>query len=90
MPPSADYYSFENYYANLHVLPGCKLKYMLTYPWSEFRIVEDAVLDGIKDIKTSEGDVTADGKTYDISGRLVKDSSRPGIHIRNGKKYVAK
>ena len=30
------------------------------------------------------------GKTYDLSGRVVKDCSKAGIYIRNGRKFIVK
>ena len=32
----------------------------------------------------------ADGKIYDLTGREVQNITRPGIYIRNGRKFVVK
>ena len=44
---------------------------------------------GISCLEEVVRDVTAgDASVYDISGRKVRDSSRPGIYIQNGKKVL--
>lgn len=44
---------------------------------------------GIDDVIV-DMDAKYDGKTYDLSGRIVDTPSKPGLYIRNGKKFIVK
>jgi hypothetical protein len=47
-------------------------------------------LEGATAIEGAEIVKTDDGFIYDLSGRRVTDAKRPGIYIRNGKKFCVK
>ena len=55
-------------------------------PWSESVSVE--LVDGIQSLKSDSS--ATDGKTYHIDGRLATGSLRPGLYIRDGKKFIVK
>lgn len=44
---------------------------------------------GINDI-TADQPSALNGKTYDLSGRVVANPAKPGIYVRNGKKFIVK
>jgi hypothetical protein len=50
--------------------------------------IEEPVATGIKDA-TAQGS-KQDGVIYDLLGRKVERITRPGVYIRNGKKFVVK
>lgn len=51
-------------------------------------VLDDAILETAVSLPT-EGK-TADGRTYDLSGRLCQGKLMPGIYIRNGRKIVVR
>ena len=54
-------------------------------PWSESVSVE--IADGIQSLKSGS---STQGKTYHIDGRMATGSLRPGLYIRDGKKFIVK
>mgnify|MGYP002853318661 CR=1 FL=1 len=51
-------------------------------------ITVDAVIEtGVSDLNV---DTTDNDVTYDLQGRQVRDTSQPGIYIRNGKKFIVR
>ncbi|MBP5381232.1 MAG: M6 family metalloprotease domain-containing protein [Bacteroidaceae bacterium] len=54
-------------------------------PWSEEISVE--LVDGIQTLKS---DSSTQGRTYYIDGRVATSSLRPGLYIRDGKKFIVK
>jgi hypothetical protein len=48
---------------------------------------EDEDATGIEGIFTEEDD---NAPIYDLTGRKVSDTSKPGIYIKNGKKYIVR
>lgn len=48
----------------------------------------DPLATGISDVRQSSA--SAEGRIYTISGAEVKEAVRPGLYIRNGKKFVVK
>ena len=43
---------------------------------------------GIKNVDAIQKETVDDGHVYDLSGRRVQNPTKPGIYIKNGKKYV--
>lgn len=44
---------------------------------------------GINDV-IMDMDAKYDGKTYDLSGRIIDTPAKPGLYIRNGKKFIVR
>ena len=78
----------------LYVPAGCKAKYQASDIWKDFNIVERGggiVPTGI-DIANEEAG-HADGRVYDLQGRLVSTSGevvKSGVYVKNGKKVLIK
>ncbi|MBR2103630.1 MAG: leucine-rich repeat protein [Prevotella sp.] len=78
----------------LYVPAGCKAKYLASDIWKDFNIVERGggiVPTGI-DIANEEAG-HADGRVYDLQGRLVSTSGevvKSGVYVKNGKKVLIK
>ncbi len=88
-PQSSEGFNDATYMnAILYVPEGCKAIYEQTAPWSNFwEIKEWNGITGIKNTKVvSHPDA---GYTYDINGHRV-NSSRKGVIIKNGKKFIKK
>ena len=85
-PPKLGANAFTTF-GTVHVLPGCKAKYMES-SWKQFTIVEDA--DTYIELPLTETrDDVETKRAYDLTGRPVDDSYN-GIVIINGKKTFIK
>ena len=45
---------------------------------------------GVRGVLVDEGDAAADGKIFTVDGVQVKSANKPGLYIKNGKKFVVK
>lgn len=67
---------------------GANKAFIYSGDGSEIKVrFEDEDATGIDDIFTEEND---NAPIYDLTGRKVNDTSKPGIYIKNGKKYIVR
>lgn len=52
--------------------------------------IDNSIVTGIKDLKDVEETTNKDGYIYNLQGMRVERADRPGIYIRNGRKFVVK
>ena len=45
---------------------------------------------GVRGVLVDEGEAAADGKIFTVDGVQVKSANKPGLYIKNGKKFVVK
>lgn len=53
------------------------------------RADKDYVTSGIEELMPAQSRQQTDGRVYDLSGRCVQ-TQKPGLYIKNGKKYIVK
>ena len=67
---------------------GANKAFIYSGDGSEIKVrFEDEDATGIEGIFTEEDD---NAPIYDLTGRKVNDTSKPGIYIKNGKKYIVR
>ena len=67
---------------------GSKEKYAAAEGWKDFGTIVEA--DVAQQVKTVSADSAESTATYDLQGRRVTDTTKPGVYVRNGKKVVIK
>ena len=83
---SAGHYGF--YHPSTATLGANKAYLKLEEEVAEIKVrFEDEDATGIDDVFSEESD---DAPIYDLTGRKVNDTSKPGIYIKNGKKYIVR
>lgn len=66
----------------IHVLDGCEAKYSAADGWKEFANIWAT---GIREIKNEK---TTNDRWYSLDGREIKQPTKKGVYINNGKKIV--
>lgn len=83
---STGHYGF--YHPSTATIGANKAYLKLEEEMAEIKVrFEDEDATGIEDIFSEESD---DAPIYDLTGRKVNDTSKPGIYIKNGKKFIVR